>query len=474
MTARTPHRFAAAIVALVLVVLPAFAQHDHPHDHDHDHAHPQQNRAPAIADTIPSVDPPDTPAGRRLDWLLKTLRGAEFDTAGRFHPDFLAHVEEERLQAVLKGLAGASEGYILIRVDEENPHSLVGVARARSDGSAWRIILTTEADEPHRINALFFQPAPHELLGPLHNWEVADKALHNLEAGAVSLHVARVRDDHSLETIHAHDPDRPLAIGSAFKLWILGALAREVEHARAAWDEPLPIIEEYKSLPSGVMQDLRDGDTAPIAEYALKMISISDNTATDHLLLRVGRNNVHAWMAERTADPKPNTPLLATREFFTIKLSMDETLLDRYADADTIQRIRILNEEVALNRPSPLLIQAWLMPQRIDKVEWFATTHELARVIAELRAISKQHNMAPVADALTTNRGVPFDEAHWKRVWFKGGSEPGVLNLTWLMERADGEVFTLVMTANDTERPINEAATVGLAQRIIEYMQTID
>jgi len=36
----------------------------------------------------------------------------------------------------------------------------------------------------------------------------------------------------------------------------------------------------------------------------------------------------------------------------------------------------------------------------------------------------------------------------------KGGSEPGVVNLSWLMERADGRVFSLVASWNDPAQDV--------------------
>jgi beta-lactamase class A len=471
MTTRTRIHIAAAAACLYALAAfaPAHAQHDHNHDHDHQHA-----EKPSPADALTAAETPDTPAGHALRWIIDALRAGRIDTAGRFSDDFLEAVTENRLRTVLMGLASGSEGYVLIRVDETDPHNLVGVARARSDGSAWRILLSTETEEPHRINGLLFQPAPRELVGTLTGWDDADDAMHALDAESVSLYVARVGDDGELHAVHALNENEHLAIGSAFKLWILGALAEKIRNAEASWDEPLAIDEDFKSLPSGVMQDLPHGATAPLAEYALKMISISDNTATDHLLRRVGRDNAHAWMTLRTKAHERNTPFLATREFFTIKLSMDGELLDRYADADAPTRARMLNDEVYFGQPSPLLIQAWTKPQRIDEVEWFASAAELARTLAELRTIGQSDDMRPLAEALTTNPGVPFDDEHWQRAWFKGGSEPGVLNLTWIAERNDGETFAVVLTANDTKQPINEAMAVGAAQRIFEHLQSID
>jgi hypothetical protein len=52
----------------------------------------------------------------------------------------------------------------------------------------------------------------------------------------------------------------------------------------------------------------------------------------------------------------------------------------------------------------------------------------------------------------------------WRYIAFKGGSEPGVLSLTWYLERADGRAFVLSIAVNDAKHPIDEAATILLAE----------
>lgn len=51
-----------------------------------------------------------------------------------------------------------------------------------------------------------------------------------------------------------------------------------------------------------------------------------------------------------------------------------------------------------------------------------------------------------------------FDLTQWSYIGFKGGSEPGVLSLSWLLQRADGRWFSIVAIANDSMRPIDENA----------------
>ena len=66
---------------------------------------------------------------------------------------------------------------------------------------------------------------------------------------------------------------------------------------------------------------------------------------------------------------------------------------------------------------------------------------------------------------LAVNPGLNWPAASWPYVGFKGGSEPGVLDLTFLLRRADGQWFVLTSTWNNPAKPVDEAQFVGLMQR---------
>ena len=86
--------------------------------------------------------------------------------------------------------------------------------------------------------------------------------------------------------------DEPFPTASAFKLFVLAELFRAVEAGECALDERLELSEESKSIGSGVMV-LMDGGLRPtLKDLATLMIIISDNTATDMLMARLGKENI--------------------------------------------------------------------------------------------------------------------------------------------------------------------------------------
>jgi hypothetical protein len=71
---------------------------------------------------------------------------------------------------------------------------------------------------------------------------------------------------------------------------------------------------------------------------------------------------------------------------------------------------------------------------------------------------------------LSINPGIPFDRKVWPFVAYKGGSEPGVMSLNWLLERADHRRFVFSITFNDTKKAIDEPEAIAIAQRAIEFL----
>ena len=92
-----------------------------------------------------------------------------------------------------------------------------------------------------------------------------------------------------------HMPQAPLFVGSAIKTFILATCLREMEANRLSEDEQLPINDDVRSLSSPVFAHLTG--TIPARSVLEAMITHSDNTATDMALLRVGVEQVRAFIA---------------------------------------------------------------------------------------------------------------------------------------------------------------------------------
>jgi beta-lactamase class A len=93
-------------------------------------------------------------------------------------------------------------------------------------------------------------------------------------------------------------PGDPVRTASTIKLAIMVECFFEAAEGKLAWTEPLKVTAEEKVSGTGVVQDLSDGDELPIRDMLDLMIVLSDNTATNLILNRIGGNAVNARMAQ--------------------------------------------------------------------------------------------------------------------------------------------------------------------------------
>ena len=301
--------------------------------------------------------------------------------------------------------------------------------------------------------------------GPTDDWSLVGRRL--AETAPVASFLAAELTDGACESIYGVAPDRALAIASTFKLYVLGELARQVATGRASWSEELRVDDRWRSKASGEMRYEPSGTTHTLRYFAERMIAESDNTATDHLIARLGRENVEAvQVVLGHAAPELNTPLLMTRELFALKTAPEEGPIDAYLAApDEVQR-RFLETDVAPQPVAPEGWGDWSGPERID-LEWFASANDLCRALARLHQLADHPDLRPVAQILGLNRGgALFDRATWPYAGFKMGSEAGVYNLTWLVERSDDRLFVVTAGFNDPIAGIDQGAVFALIERV--------
>lgn len=230
-------------------------------------------------------------------------------------------------------------------------------------------------------------------------------------------------------------------------------------------------------LVDGQVFQRSDGDTLTLREYAEVMISISDNTATDHLIDRLGRESIEAAMTRAgVTDPAPNQPFLATREVFWLKYSTQEPNPSDWYDADVAGRRDILDSPEGKTVPwvdDPRVVAEANadgvplgQPRNLD-IEYIASPQDLCRTLVHLDELASTPGLEPVADILSLNPGVPLDPDTWTDVRFKGGSEPGVVALAWWPGRSDGRQFVVAGALNDPDLAFDQIAATQLITNAI-------
>lgn len=268
--------------------------------------------------------------------------------------------------------------------------------------------------------------------------------------------------DGEIAPVHALNADQILPVGSSFKLWILGALAMQVEAGTLDWEQVVEIEDRYRSVPGGDLRYVAAGTPFTMRYLAERMIQKSDNTATDHMLFLAGRENVEqAMTAMGVSEPDRNIPLFSTRELTMLKFASPTDRIDTYFASDAEQRRRILTDEIARIPYEALADLDQTAPIEIDRVEWFATREDLARTMAWLHLASRRPGLRPVTEILSLETPIPFDGEIWPYVGYKGGSEMGVLSGTWLLQRADGRHFVYSVGFRDPDAALDMPAAVA-------------
>ncbi len=372
-----------------------------------------------------------------------------------FDPSFLSQIPPEQIAAIsaqLAGQFGALEG--VESVTQAGPDRAAIVLRFENALGSGGIAVNAAA--PFRITELLVS-----------SFEAKDdnlaKIRSELEALPGDVGVLFTSLDPGDEPILAINPDQQFAIGSTFKLYILSALARSVEEGERSWSDVITI--DRKSFPSGRMQNWPDGAPVTLHTLATMMISISDNTATDLLLRELGRDTVEQELLRiGHSAPEKTLPFLSTLEMFALKGSPGN--LRKYVAASEADQRRILadfEDDVGGNR-NLITPPRFVEPTEIDTVEWFASGRDLQKLAIRLSAIAD-----PTArEIMAVSKAVPPDIANdWNYVGYKGGSEPGVLNLTWLLQDEAGQWHILAMSWNNSEAVLDNSQLEILAQRLL-------
>jgi hypothetical protein len=413
---------------------------------------------------------PDTAPGHQFAWVLSALAQppSETDVATHLSPAFLSDVPAPQVVALLTKLDGDFAPFTLEGVEpgatDTTLRAIVVSSKpgAVDHGGRIRVVLGLDPATPGRIGTLMLRPAFDK---PASSWGDVEATVRAV-APAVSFLAADIVDG-KCSSVSAVDADKPRALGSTFKLYVLDALARQIAAGKRKWDDTVAIQDRWKSLPPGDLRKAAAGTKVTLRELAEKMISVSDSTATDHVIGTLGRPVVEAAVkASGHASPALLVPFLTTRDVFALKLLDSPEELHAFATADVAHKKKLLEavEKRDLDAAVPQGADGWTKPRAIDTVEWLASSVDLCNLLVDLKRLADLPATSAVGAILSMNPGVPDDASAFKYIAFKGGSEPGVMNVTWLVQRAKDDKWGVVTVGwNDASDPIDERKAIGAA-----------
>lgn len=415
---------------------------------------------PAAAPPVVASEPSTSLAQRAAqlpDVIAGQIRPTDF-----FDADFLAAVPEAQilpLFATLRSEYGAPQSMTSLTAERDGNRGRATITMASgilqlaiavgADGkvSGLRIV-----DAQRRGDSIAALATDMSALPGVTGW-----GLYRLGEGAPQL-------------IQGAGGNTPLAIGSVFKLSVLGALDAEITAGRMRWTDVVRV--DRHSIPSGQLQTWPLGAPVTLHTLASLMISISDNTAADTLLRHIGRDRVEAFARVHGGLDGPNAfPVLGTREATVLKNPALGALRQAWLAGGVDARRELLRTRAAEldGAPADPAIFANRVAD-IDRIEWFASPDGLARLMGWF----VRDGSADARAILTINSGIPPAEtARWQSVGFKGGSEPGVMAMSLLLRGQANRDYAVVMLWNNPVAEVDQGRLALLAARASALLATV-
>lgn len=408
-------------------------------------------KAPAeAAETVPSE------ARRKLiraAWSVASKIAPDpKKTEAVFSPAFFKLVEQDKVVAMLRSLNekhGAVKRVSLASTEGGNTGHFV----FHTDREYMLPASVTVDPASGLITGLFFRPAYQHVAGIA---DIKDRLA--ALPGKKSLLLTRLEGGEG--PVESLEPDEPLNIGSTFKLYVLAQL----QDSKAQWKKTVEIPAAARSLPSGRLHAWPEGAPFTVYTLAAQMISESDNTATDALIDLAGRRNIERGLGKfGHYSPDLMKPFLKTSEYFRIKGSTAAAAGWTAARQD--DRYDLLEKRIPGLPLSAAALPA--APFEISRIGWFASASDLCRVMDRFRGSGDQ----AVLDMLAINPGLPVDRKAVPYAGYKGGSDVGAINMTWLLRTRASAWYCLSATWNDEKSPLDEKEFIGIMQGALKLVE---
>lgn len=266
-----------------------------------------------------------------------------------------------------------------------------------------------------------------------------------------------------IATLHSSNADRQFATGSTFKLYVLAELASQVAAGQRRWSDVVPI--GVRNFSSSATQNWPLETPVTLQTLATWMISVSDNAATDALMRELGREAIESKLATiGHSAPDKALPMLTTVEAFALK--SNPALRQRFEKADEAgQRELLAIERAALSYGAIDMSKLGSGPVAIDSVEWPASPTDTALLLNNLRRTNSQ----TARDIMAVNPGIgPAAASKWRYLGYKGGSEPGVISMSFLAQSKTGDWYAISGSWNNPAKDVDNASFVQLMTRLVD------
>ncbi len=266
----------------------------------------------------------------------------------------------------------------------------------------------------------------------------------------------------SAEEVFTLNENKPLGCGSTFKLYLLKALADSIKKKERNWSDIVELREDWKSFPSGILQDWPAGSKHTLETVAGLMITLSDNTATNHIYNMIGSEKLREYFPASCVD------LYNTGQMLKLKFMFPDKAQE-YLKTDIAGKKNIIKEMDAIitsKIASYSVIYSINTPVLIEEMEWFLSPRALCETIYSLR----DNHLLRINPA----RGL-ISAKDWHLVGYKGGGEPGVLNYTWVLQKEpDSSFYTLSVSLNNAAKAVDETGFNMATTRLLKLVSELE
>ena len=419
---------------------------------------PMATMAAPVLGNAPKIVTELTPAATfdmRVEQLVPVLNG-QLELAALFTPSFLAAVPPEQFKAISDSFVQQYGKALSVQsVQRNGPNN--AILKVEYEKAIATIEITTEASPPFKVAGLLAK-----------GFEVKGDTIEKIKADFSTLpgssgFIVQKLGDAGVTTLHAVNADTQFATGSTFKLYVLAELASQVAGGQRRWSDVVPL--GVRNHSSAGTQNWPLDTPVTLQTLATWMISVSDNAATDALMRELGRDAVEGKLATiGHSAPDRALPMLTTVEAFALK--SNPVLRQRFEKASEAgQRELLTSERAALSYGAIDMSQLGSGPVAIDTIEWSASPKDTALLLNNLRRTDSQ----TARDIMTVNNGIgPATAGKWRYFGYKGGSEPGVISMSFLTQSKTGDWYAISGSWNNPAKDVDNVAFVQLMTRLLD------
>lgn len=292
-----------------------------------------------------------------------------------------------------------------------------------------------------------------------------------------SLLVGRINAAGQCTALQDRSANTPRATASVFKIWVLGGLGEAIVDGSVASTDILPMVAS-EIAPGGTINSEPLNTPFPIADLARLMMGISDNTATDLLHERVGRDRLDALVpAWGVAQPDLLVPFLGISEQFHVFRSFN--LSDALSYVNGTQPFKYMFLHDRIEPLGPNTGGPFFHTQLLTDGTWRASPYDICRAFAKLRRLPQgSEALKTVDEALGAGVAQPDVRSRWDRVWYKGGNLASgagdhVLTHAWMLENAGEDPYVVIALSNNPSGGIDTYKIQSITGRMLELLAAI-